>query len=224
MLENTNQTQMEVSETRVETSNTLAIYVNQFKRLRKDTATTIVALAKVVAEAKNNLSKDDYIKFASEVQISISSTLRKYERIGKYADILNQYLDDLPHTWTSLYALTRLEDSKLTSAFMEGKIHPQMTGEEVETLIQSSTDTLPSSNLNKDKKNESEAIQPIAVADTSYTLSIQFANTPTLSVVEELQNLIKQFFQQKATHVELSLSQLLQSLLQHSQQTVESGA
>lgn len=224
MLENANQPQIEVSETHLEVSNSLATYVNQFKCLRKETATSIVALGAIVYQAKSNLSKEDYIQFASEVQISNSSTLRKYERIGQCEVMFNLYLDHLPHTWTSLYALTRLDENKLISVFNEGKIHPQITGEEVEKLIQSLTDTLPSSNLNKDTKDKSVDTQAKEAADNSYTLSIKFDSTPSFTVVEELQQLIKQFFQRKDTQVQFSLSQLLQSLLQHSQQTVESVA
>jgi len=208
--------------TQVTVSSEVQKYVTEFNSLSQKTASAILEVSKLVLEIKTNLTKDEYKQFALEVRITNASTLRKYECIGQMYETFNSYLPLLPHTWTSVYALSKVNFVDLVTAFDSGKIHPQITGDEIKQLFPDAKSGPNSSNLNSDSNSEAEVGG--VEADTSYTLSIHFQNTPSSSVVNELQQLISSFLTAKQTQVELSLSEYLKAIVDQSQQTQVTGA
>lgn len=178
----------------------------QFKAFQRKTAEAIVAMGKIVYEAKQDLFANDFKQFIAETELN-GSTERKYECIGRCAPVFNQYLDRLPANWTSLYDLTKIDDLVvLEEVLVQDRVCPQMTGKDIKDLLVSLG--LKSSILNKKPSPPSKPV------DAGYTLSIRFARTPSIEVVRKLEQLIKDFTEKNDLPADLSLSDLLSGLLQ----------
>lgn len=220
MLENTNgdQQALEVDLALIFDQTERGQYVSEFNQLRKQTATSIIAMCKVVCQANQSLTTDQYLLFAKEIQFDTDlSTLRKYQCIGKSADLFQQYIDCLPRAWTTLYELTKIETTRLSSLFAKGAISQSTTGAQATELIL--LVNKPCANLHKPPTNRMPAQSQTNVdSNKDYTLSVQFDSTPTPEVLVELQDLINEFMLAKDVICNLSLGDFLLDIVKASEE------
>jgi hypothetical protein len=115
-------------------------YAGRFSMFKKKTAESYIQMAKVVTEAKHGLSKDQYAEFINLIGYDKSdSTIGKLYRIGLLADIFEEYIDKLPASFTTLYALTTAGEENLKTLFQEDQIRPSLRGSELSGLIKRQT-------------------------------------------------------------------------------------
>ena len=111
-------------------------YASQFNTFKKKTAQSYIAMAKVVVEAKHGLGKEQYSEFIKLIGYDTKdSTIGKLYRIGLQADLFEKYIDLLPASFTTLYALTTAGEAPLTQLFEERQIRPSLKGCEISQLI-----------------------------------------------------------------------------------------
>jgi hypothetical protein len=169
-------------------------YASKFNLFKKKTAESYIAMAKVVTEAKHGLSKDQYAEFIALIGYDKSdSTIAKLYRIGLQADIFEQYIDRLPASFTTLYALTTAGESMLTTLFQENQIRPSLRGSEVPKLInrQSRYRRSPSSST-ADSGVTMEGDEPLARGD-GLTIQIlpKVSRDDLIKVLRELESLFQ---------------------------------
>lgn len=183
---------------------------SRFKAHQRKTAEAVIAMGKIVHEAKHDLPADDFKRFVTDTRLQ-GSTERKYECIGQCANVFERHLNRLPATWTSLYELTKIDPVTLEEQLTQGLIWPQMTGKDIQDLLRKLG--IKSSILNKKPKCPPE--------QTGYTLSIRFARTPKTEVISQLEQLITEFVKKHDVPADLSLSELLAGLMEQSTGTSE---
>lgn len=100
---------------------TLDEYVDRYNALLCKSADTFIALGETLYEAKESLSNDDFKLFLEKTGLNNSkSTYSKLIKIGEEAPRLRPYVNNLPQSWTTLYALSKLEADQFE------KIAPQL--------------------------------------------------------------------------------------------------
>jgi hypothetical protein len=117
-------------------SNKANDYASRFNVWKKKTAMSYIEMAKVVVEAKENLGRDKFEQFANLIGYKSSdSFISKLYRIGLQADLFEKNIDQLPPSFTTLYALTTVNKGQLENLFEEQRITPALKGSQVEGLV-----------------------------------------------------------------------------------------
>lgn len=206
------------TETQLTTPDSVEILATNFNNFSRKSTESIVEMAKIVVKAKA-LPNSEYEQFCMQIRFKKDSkALIKLSKIGFKAELFMQHANILPSNWTTLYTLAQIEDPILEALIEEGKIYCSLTGVEAQKLVNVVNGKPESSIQNHAPTNADTATNTQTVlADNSYSMAIQFENTPSLDVVKELELLIKEFIQRRATHALVSMSQLLDSILHQSQ-------
>lgn len=111
-------------------------YASRFNMWQKKTAMSFIEMAKVVVEAKYTLDKENFAQFTSLIGYSTTSSfISKLHRIGLQAELFEMHIDLLPSSFTTLYALTTVNQCDLVDLFERNQIHPSLKGDEVEKLV-----------------------------------------------------------------------------------------
>lgn len=111
-------------------------YITSFKTAFSKTAKSILDIGRVVVEAKNKLSKDQYKVFAFQIGFETTSpTLLKLIKIGERYDDLIVKVDLLPANWTTLYDIAQLPAEQFEKCVDDGLIQPNVLGKEIKPLL-----------------------------------------------------------------------------------------
>lgn len=117
-------------------SNKANEYAGRFNVWKKKTAISYLEMAKVVVDAKENLGRDKFEQFANLIgHKSTDSFISKLYRIGLQADLFEKNVDQLPASFTTLYALTTVNKGQLENLFAEQRITPALKGSQVDSLV-----------------------------------------------------------------------------------------
>lgn len=129
--------QIEVAVTTETKPTSVERYLVEFREFSLKTSLSIIESANVVYQAKMSLKADgQYDQFCLAIgRKSKSSFIRKFEQIGRQAELFRKYSSTLPNTWTSLHTLIQLADNVLEKLLEDGIINPNTTGAEIKQLI-----------------------------------------------------------------------------------------
>jgi hypothetical protein len=136
-------------------------------------------MCRVVYEAKQALSKDDYLEFCNGIwHKSEDSTVRKYLAIGaRYHDFI-AHANLLPNSWTSIYLITQIPSETFEALVLSGNSLASMSGKEIDSLKsigksdQTSSDSMQNSNATTNSIANAE-VSPQASTDASADASTQ---------------------------------------------------
>jgi hypothetical protein len=128
-------------------------YTSQYTSFAVKTAQSTLEMCRVVYEAKQALSKDDYLEFCNGIwHKSEDSTVRKYLAIGaRYHDFI-AHANLLPNSWTSIYLITQIPSETFEALVLSGNSLASMSGKEIDSLKsignsdQTSSDSMQNSN------------------------------------------------------------------------------
>lgn len=146
-------------------------YVRQFRELSFKTSEAIIDMGMVVCLARSNLvANGQFEQFCKAIGYgSKSSSIRKFEQIGKQADLLIKHAGKLPNNWTSLYILVQLGDQALEDLLDADEISSDMTGAEIKQLVVKHNPPKVSANKSSTKKYRYKCgvtfDEPLAPAD-----------------------------------------------------------
>jgi hypothetical protein len=119
-------------------------YAEKFKGFAMKTAESVIQMGKVVHDAKNTLTKEDFEVFCQEVGYdSGSSTIRKLKTIGEKYEILLGRSQSLPSTWTTMYHVARLTAEQIDEKINEGVITPHLDGKNLPVRLGLAEPTVP---------------------------------------------------------------------------------
>ena len=154
-------------------------YTSQYTSFAVKTAQSTLEMCRVVYEAKQALSKDDYLEFCNGIwHKSEDSTVRKYLAIGaRYHDFI-AHANLLPNSWTSIYLITQIPSETFEALVLSGNSLASMSGKELDSLKsignseQTSSDSVQNSKATTNPIASSE-VSPQASTDTSTQASPQ---------------------------------------------------
>ena len=121
---------------------------SEYSNFAVKTAQSTVEMCRVVFEAKNSLTKDEYLSFLKDIgHKSETSTIRKYLAIGEQYDKLIQYTELLPNSWTSIYTITQLSSETFDALAMTDTDMSVMSGKQIKSLIEMKKPTTSASSI-----------------------------------------------------------------------------
>lgn len=173
-------------------------YITSFKTAFSKTAKSILDIGRVVVEAKNKLSKDQYKVFAFQIGFETTSpTLLKLIKIGERYDDLITRVDLLPASWTTLYDIAQLPAEQFEKCVDDGLIQPNVLGKEIKPLLPSY------------KSGEAKAAKNIPNGSDQgstgqYKFTVILGGYPDQATVQKLKKIIDECKSIKLAEVELS--------------------
>lgn len=154
-------------------------YVSEFNLWSKKTAQAILETGRVVYEAKQNLSKDEFKAFVGDIKAG--PTIRKYLAIGKRYDKFYQYAVLLPNAWTSIYEITLLPADVFDALVATESSMANMTGAQLKLLKRKGSDS---------KSKSSDASATTASTDSTAVNANEVAqnSSETSEIADESQS------------------------------------
>ena len=106
------------------------------------TAQSTVEMCRVVFEAKEELSRDEFSNFCTDIgHKGEDSTVRKYLAIGAAYERLIQYADKLPNSWTSIYTITQIPSETFNALAQVGESFAKLSGNQIKALVEINSDS-----------------------------------------------------------------------------------
>lgn len=119
------------------TEHSVDSYVERFEGHRRRGAKAIIELCEVLVEAEFKLPKTNFKAFCERVDIEHGkSEHKKLRTIGKSAERLREYMDQLPMNWTTIYKLAQMDEGKFNELVEDGRLSPNLTGREIDEFLQ----------------------------------------------------------------------------------------
>ena len=117
-------------------------FYSQYSLFAVKTAQSTVEMCRVVFEAKEELSKEEFSEFCTDIgHKGEDSTIRKYLAIGAAYERLIQYADKLPNSWTSIYTITQIPSETFNALAQVGESFAQLSGNQIKALVEINSDS-----------------------------------------------------------------------------------
>ena len=150
-------------------------FYSQYSLFAIKTAQSTVEMCRVVFEAKEELSREEFSEFCTDIgHKGEDSTVRKYLAIGAAYDRLIQYADKLPNSWTSIYTITQIPSETFNSLAQVGESFAKLSGNQIKALVEINSVS---------KKSPSTD----ATSSAKTTVEVVSSETPTASSNEDAQ-------------------------------------
>ena len=136
-------------------------FFSQYSLFAIKTAQSTVEMCRVVFEAKEELSRDEFSEFCTDIgHKGEDSTVRKYLAIGAAYERLIQYADKLPNSWTSIYTITQIPSETFNALAQVGENFAKLSGNQIKALVEINTDNkkAPSTDVTSSTKATSEVV------------------------------------------------------------------
>lgn len=134
-------------------------FFSQYSLFAIKTAKSTVEMCRVVFEAKEELSKEEFSEFCTDIgHKGEDSTIRKYLAIGAAYERLIQYADKLPNSWTSIYTLTQIPSETFNALAQVGESFAKLSGNQIKALVEINSDSkkAPSTDATSSAKTTAE--------------------------------------------------------------------
>jgi hypothetical protein len=141
-------------------------FFSQYSLFAIKTAQSTVEMCRVVFEAKEELSREEFSEFCTDIgHKGEDSTIRKYLAIGAAYERLIQYADKLPNSWTSIYTITQIPSVTFNALAQVGESFAKLSGNQIKALVEINSDSkiAPSTDTTSSAKTTDE----IASSDTA---------------------------------------------------------
>lgn len=116
-------------------------YVKLFRKSEVKTALATLEMCRIVYEAHKTLTVAEYNAFCGDIGYKdTSSTIRKFQAIGRVAPRLVQYADRMPASWTSIYLLTQIPASTFERMVQQGKVFKSIKTSHIQELVEETRD------------------------------------------------------------------------------------
>jgi len=109
--------------------------VSDYSLFAVKTAQSTVEMCRVVFEAKEQLSKEEFSNFCTDIgRKRTDPPIRKYLAIGAAYERLIQYADKLPNAWTSIYTILQIPTETFIALAEVGESFANLTGNQLKAL------------------------------------------------------------------------------------------
>ena len=136
-------------------------FFSQYSLFAIKTAQSTVEMCRVVFEAKEELSREDFSEFCTDIgHKGEDSTVRKYLAIGAAYERLIQYADKLPNSWTSIYTITQIPSETFNALAQVGESFAKLSGNQIKALVEINTESkkAPSTDATSTAETTSEVV------------------------------------------------------------------
>ena len=114
----------------------VSIFVMKMNSLSLNTVESILEIGNLMIEAKQELKKDEYQEFLKLTKYDKnSSSIRKWEVIGKSYLRLKPIASMLPPIWSTIYKLASLKPSQLDHLHQINLLHSSVTAKEIDAEL-----------------------------------------------------------------------------------------
>ena len=143
-------------------------YVSAYSLFAVKTAQATVEMCRVVFEAKEELSKEEFSEFCNDIgHKGEDSTIRKYLAIGAAYERLIQYADKLPNSWTSIYTITQIPSETFNALAEVGESFAKLSGNQIKALVDINNKKAPSTDANSTDETTLEVTSTDVSASSS---------------------------------------------------------
>jgi hypothetical protein len=150
-------------------------FFSQYSLFAIKTAQSTVEMCRVVFEAKEELSRDEFSEFCTDIgHKGEDSTVRKYLAIGAAYERLIKFADKMPSKWTSIYTITQIPSETFNALAQVGESFAQLSGNQIKALVE----------INSDSK---KAPSTDATSSAKTTAEVVSSEIPTASSTEDAQ-------------------------------------
>jgi hypothetical protein len=165
--------------------------VSDYSLFAVKTAQSTVEMCRVVFEAKEQLSKEEFSNFCTDIgRKRTDPTIRKYLAIGAAYERLIQYADKLPNAWTSIYTILQIPTETFIALAEVGESFANLTGNQLKALKSiGDSNQAPSTDVTASEDTTSEVVSSDATTastaeDTNKSLE---SNSETSSEVNDVE-------------------------------------
>jgi hypothetical protein len=171
-------------------------YVSKFSSLSTKSVDSILDIGSLMLDAKTELQQTEYESFLSAIKYdNKSSSVRKWQVIGKSRTKLEMYKDRIPPMWSTIYALAELDPKVLEELVTNDVLKSSMTAKELKS-----------------------ALTPRLREKKSYSIHIKFSedvdSSDVQTVIETMTDL------KKTLTFEMTISSDLQTLIANSSMSI----
>jgi len=98
---------------------------------------SIIEVGRLLVKAKADLVHGEWGRLFDDQLVPFGQrTAHMLMTVAKHPQISNRNIySNLPTTWTTLYQLTKVEPTRLSAAFKDGTVTPDMKGRDVKALL-----------------------------------------------------------------------------------------
>ena len=134
--------------------------VSDYSLFAVKTAQSTVEMCRVVFEAKEELSNDEFSNFCIDIgRKKTDPTIRKFLAIGAAYERLIQYADKLPNSWTSIYTILQIPAETFNALAQVGESFANLTGNQLKALKRiGDSNQAPSTDLTASEDTTSEVV------------------------------------------------------------------
>jgi hypothetical protein len=141
-------------------------FFSQYSLFAVKTAQSTVEMCRVVFEAKEELSREEFSEFCTDIgHKGEDSTIRKYLAIGAAYERLIQYADKLPNSWTSIYTITQIPSETFNALAQVGESFAKLSGNQIKALVEINSDSKKSPSI--DATSTEETTSEVASSEIS---------------------------------------------------------
>lgn len=158
-------------------------FFSQYSLFAIKTAQSTVEMCRVVFEAKEELSREEFSEFCTDIgHKGEDSTIRKYLAIGAAYERLIQYADKLPNSWTSIYTITQIPSETFNALAQVGESFAKLNGNQIKALVEINSDSkkAPSTDTSSSEEDNSKSLESNSET-TSEDLDAVTASTTEIS-------------------------------------------
>ena len=143
--------------------------VSDYSLFAVKTAQSTVEMCRVVFEAKEELSNDEFSNFCIDIgRKKTDPTIRKFLAIGAAYERLIQYADKLPNSWTSIYTILQIPAETFNALAQVGESFANLTGNQLKALKRiGDSNQAPSTDLTASEDTTSEVVSSDATTTSS---------------------------------------------------------
>lgn len=143
-------------------------FYSQYSLFAIKTAQSTVEMCRVVFEAKEELSREEFSEFCTDIgHKGEDSTIRKYLAIGAAYERLIQYSDKLPNSWTSIYTITQIPSETFNSLAQIGESFAKLSGNQIKALVDINSDSKNAPSTDTTSTAETTTEVPSSAASTT---------------------------------------------------------
>ena len=111
-------------------------YVERYRAFARNTAESIIGLGQTIAEASSTLTGAELDEFCEQVGIEANGpTFRKLRKIGAQAERLLAHRENLPNSWTTVYALAQIDKDKFAQLVEQQALSPTVSMKEINAVL-----------------------------------------------------------------------------------------
>jgi len=147
-------------------------FFSQYSLFAIKTAQSTVEMCRVVFEAKEELSREDFSEFCTDIgHKGEDSTVRKYLAIGAAYERLIQYADKLPNSWTSIYTITQIPSETFNALAQVGESFAKLSGNQIKALVEINTESKKAPST--DAASTAETTSEVVSSETTTASSVE---------------------------------------------------